>query len=81
MKRNSRLGLTFFTIYAAVYLIFVLLNAYAPDAMEKTPFAGLNLAVLGGLGLIALAFVLALAYGLLCRVDTEDDAGERRPRP
>jgi hypothetical protein len=35
--------------------------------MEATPLAGVNLAVLCGLGLIAVAFLLALLYDWLCR--------------
>lgn len=67
MNRNARLGIVFFGVYAAIYFAFVLANAYAPKMMELTPIAGINLAVLGGLALIGLAFVMALAFGVLCR--------------
>jgi uncharacterized membrane protein (DUF485 family) len=68
-----------FVFYLVFYGGFVLLNAFAPSAMERTPFAGVNLAVLYGLALIAVALVLALFYDWLCRFlvarrprDTED---------
>jgi uncharacterized membrane protein (DUF485 family) len=61
-----RLGLVLFFCYLACYTGFVLLNAFAPNWMEVTPFAGVNLAILYGLALIVFAFVLAVAYDLLC---------------
>lgn len=65
--RNARIGLFLFALYSALYLTFVLLNAFAPRVMEMIVFAGLNLAVAYGLGLIVVAFLLALLYAWLCR--------------
>ena len=65
--RNSRYGLVLFAIYLALYGGFVLVSAFAPEVMDRTPVAGVNLAVLSGFGLIAAAFVIALFYGWLCR--------------
>ncbi len=81
MKRNARLGLRFFFVYAAVYLAFVLLNAFSPETMEQTPLAGVNLAVISGLGLIVFAFVLSLIYGLMCTPDDHDGQADGRTRP
>lgn len=64
---RSVLGLVLFAVYFLVYAGFVLLNAFAPTWMEITPWAGVNLAVLYGLGLIILAFVLAIVYDTACR--------------
>jgi uncharacterized membrane protein (DUF485 family) len=64
--RNTRYGLILFSIYLAVYAGFVLLNAFWPELMDRVPFAGLNLAVLYGFGLIVVALVLAALYGWLC---------------
>lgn len=64
---SSFLPLLLFTLYLALYTGFVLLNAFAPSWMEVTPVAGINLAILYGLGLIASAFLLALVYDWLCR--------------
>lgn len=65
-SRNSRLGLVLFALYLVLYGTFVLLNTFAPDSMAATPFAGVNLAILYGFGLIGAAFLLALVYGICC---------------
>ena len=59
-----RIGLVLFWIYVLLYGGFVLVNAFAPEAMESTPIAGVNVAILSGFGLIVAAFVLALVYGV-----------------
>jgi uncharacterized membrane protein (DUF485 family) len=56
-----------FLVYLFLYGGFVFLNAFAPSAMEAVPVAGVNLAILYGVGLIAAAFLLALVYVWLCR--------------
>jgi uncharacterized membrane protein (DUF485 family) len=66
-SRNSRIGLALFFVYLALYAGFVLLAAFSPATLERTPLAGVNLAIWYGFGLIAAAFVLALVYGWLCR--------------
>lgn len=66
-SRNMKIGLTLFGVYLLLYGGFVLINAFAPTAMEATPVAGVNLAILYGFGLIIAALVLALIYGWLCR--------------
>ena len=65
--RNARAGLWLFGVYLVVYIGFVLLTAFAPQVMQITFASGLNVAILYGLGLIALALVLALVYAWLCR--------------
>jgi uncharacterized membrane protein (DUF485 family) len=64
--RRARYGLALFAIYLAFYGGFMLLNVYDPAFMERTPLAGLNLAILYGFGLIAAALALALIYAWLC---------------
>ncbi len=66
-SRNARLGLVLFVVYLLFYGGFVGLNAFAPEVMEWTPAAGINLAILYGMALILAAFLLALVYGWLCR--------------
>ena len=66
--RNARYGLALFALYCAAYALFVGLNAFVPDFMTKRPWAGISLSVLYGLGLILLAFVLALVYAWICRL-------------
>ena len=77
-SRNSRIGLVLFTIYLIVYAGFVFLNAFAPDQMEATPIAGLNIAVLYGFGLIIGAILLSGLYGFLCREKSSPNNQEPR---
>jgi uncharacterized membrane protein (DUF485 family) len=60
---STQLGLFLFAVYLALYGGFMLLVVFAPQAMEATPLAGVNLAIWYGFGLIASALVLALVYG------------------
>ena len=66
-SRNTRLGLILFAVYLAFYGGFVLLAAFRPMRLAVLPFAGVNLAIWYGFGLIVAAFVLALIYGWACR--------------
>lgn len=65
-KGSTRLGYLLFLLYLMLYGGFMLLNAFTPSLMESTPLAGVNLAVLYGLGLIVTAFVLAVLYDWCC---------------
>jgi uncharacterized membrane protein (DUF485 family) len=71
--RRARLGLILFFPYLAIYAGCVCLNAFDPAAAEQTPFAGVNLAILYGLALIAAALLLALLYDWLCRGHKRED--------
>jgi|GEM_PF-4983325 len=51
-SQNSRLGLILFLLYLLLYGGFVFLNAFSPETMERTPWAGVNLAISYGFGLI-----------------------------
>jgi uncharacterized membrane protein (DUF485 family) len=64
---NARAGLWLFALYLLLYAGFVGLSAFAPGLMGRSPFGGLNVAVLYGMVLIAAAFALALVYMGLCR--------------
>jgi len=77
--RNARVGLWLFAVYLVFYGAFVGLTAFAPGAME-TILAGITLAIWYGFALIAVALVLALVYGWLCRSDVAEtpSAGGRR---
>ena len=65
--RNARYGLILFVIYLVLYGGFMGLSAFEPQLMSKTPFGGVNLAILYGFGLIVAALVLAVIYMVLCR--------------
>jgi uncharacterized membrane protein (DUF485 family) len=67
---NARLGLWLFLLYVVLYGGFMGLAAFAPGVMGRTPFGGVNVAILYGLGLIVAAFVLALIYAVMCRTET-----------
>ena len=77
--RNARIGLVLFAFYVLLYGGFVLLNAFSPETMEVTPLAGVNLAVLFGFGLIAVALIEALIYGWLCKRPADDEASGEPP--
>jgi uncharacterized membrane protein (DUF485 family) len=64
---NARRGLWLFALYLVFYTAFVLLNAFGRFWMEQKPWAGVNLAIWYGFGLIAGALLLALVYAWLCR--------------
>jgi uncharacterized membrane protein (DUF485 family) len=64
-------GVVLFLIYLTIYAIFVALSAFRGDLMKKAVFAGVNLAVVYGFGLIILAFAMALLYLVLCKRDEE----------
>lgn len=68
----SPLGLALFAAYTLLYLGFVLINAFSASTMETVVFAGLNLAIVYGFGLIIAAIVLAFIYGFASR-----ESGER----
>lgn len=63
--RQSRLGLILFFVYLAAYGGFMGLSAFAPQLMARPVLAGVNLAIVYGLGLILGAVVLALLYMVL----------------
>jgi uncharacterized membrane protein (DUF485 family) len=79
--RHRRLGNTLFFGYLAFYTVFVLINAFSPDVMERQVIGGLNLALTLGLALIAVALVLALIHGWSAPIVLENsDAPARRDR-
>lgn len=63
---KRRLGAWMFSLYAAVYAGFVVVNLASPALMERAVVGGLNLAVVYGFGLIVFALVLALIYSRAC---------------
>ena len=63
---KKRIGAYMFALYSLVYAGFVVINIVSPVLMEKIIFAGLNLAVVYGFGLIVFALFLALIYNMMC---------------
>jgi len=72
-QQNMRLGMWLFAVYLALYCGFVLTSAFFPNSMEWRPLDGLNLALLWGFGLIVVAILLALIYGLFSRVAKSEE--------
>lgn len=56
-----------FWLYLAFYAGFMILSAFQIELMGRPVFAGLNLAIIYGLGLIGGAVLMALLYALLSR--------------
>jgi uncharacterized membrane protein (DUF485 family) len=77
-KEKSRLGVKMFIIYTVVYTGFVIIGLTKPELMGKILFAGQNIAIVYGFGLIILAIVMGFIYNYLCtrmenRVDRTDN--------
>ena len=66
IKYKKRIGAYMFVLYSFVYTGFVFINIVKPVLMEKIIFAGLNMAVVYGFGLIIFALFLALIYNFMC---------------
>ena len=73
--RNARLGLWFFAVYCILYGGFMVLSAFSFKTLAK-PVAGVNWAILYGMGLIVAALVLAILYMFLCTRDGDQHPGE-----
>jgi len=76
---KTRLGLWMFLFYCVFYAGFVLINvATGGTAMQTIVMAGMNLAVVYGMGLIVLALVMALIYNHLCTAKERELADPAR---
>lgn len=69
---NQRLGLVLFTVYFALYATFILITVYDYRLLAKEVFAGINLAVAFGMGLILSAIILAVLYAKLAKPDPDE---------
>ncbi len=63
---KAKLGIYMFIIYVIIYSGFIAINVLEPKIMGLILFAGLNLAVVYGFGLIILAVVMGVIYNHLC---------------
>jgi uncharacterized membrane protein (DUF485 family) len=66
-RHNARWGMVLFVIYVALYLGFMIRAAFDPEEMASPSIAGLNLAIVYGVGLIVAALVLAFVYTLVSK--------------
>jgi uncharacterized membrane protein (DUF485 family) len=62
---KTRIGIWMFIAYTLFYGGFIAINTVKPTLMEEK-IAGLNLAVVYGMGLIISAFLLAIVYNHFC---------------
>jgi hypothetical protein len=63
---KRKLGARLFIVYGIIYGGFVAINLIRPVFMGKIVLAGLNVAVVYGMGLIVFALLLALVYNRAC---------------
>lgn len=77
IARNAKYGIILFLLYSAFYAGFIALSVFAPEDM-KSPvgwLGGVNFAIAYGMGLIALALVLAAIYLFATRSTGQSDRG------
>ena len=75
-KRKTRLGLILFLVYAFIYAVFVYIGVMQTELLGIKVIAGLNLAIVYGVGLIVLAIVMGFVYNLACtRMENEMNGG------
>ena len=80
---KMQVGVWMVIAYSLFYAGFVAINLARPLLMERTVFAGMNLATVYGMALIIIALIQALVYDAMCRarerkLETRDLAGEAR---
>ena len=64
-KKKARLGVVMFIIYTVIYAGFILINVF-DNPIIRISVGDLNVAIVYGFGLIALALVLAIIYNQIC---------------
>ena len=65
-SKKARLGVWFFFVYLIFYAGFVVIGVVNYDLLRTEGWAGLNLAVIYGMGLILFAIFLGIIYNFLC---------------
>ncbi|MDP3462213.1 MAG: DUF485 domain-containing protein [Bacteroidales bacterium] len=65
-KKKANLGIVLFILYAVIYAIFVIIGLSYTELLGMRVIAGLNLAVVYGIGLIILAAVMGYFYSMIC---------------
>lgn len=71
-KKKASLGVWFFFIYLIFYAGFVVIGVLNYELLATEVVAGLNLALIYGMGLIVFAVLLGILYNYFCS-KYEDD--------
>lgn len=66
IPKKTKLGVILFIVYLLIYAGFVVIGTLFTDVLGIRIFAGLNFAVVYGMGLIVLAAVVGLFYNYFC---------------
>jgi uncharacterized membrane protein (DUF485 family) len=80
IARNARYGLWLFFVYVLFYAGFVAISAFNFEKLREE-IGGVNLAIVYGMGLILLAFLLALVYMAMTRDNGSTPAASAAPPP
>ncbi len=75
---KKRLGLWMLAVYGVIYIFFIVINVAWPKVMGTIVVAGLNLAIVYGFALIAIAFILAIVYNVMCTRHEKTFESERK---
>lgn len=73
---KAKLGIKLFWLYCLVYTGFVVLAVFATQTMQTQVLAGVNLAIVYGVGLIVFAIILGLVYNYFC-TRKEDEMNQK----
>ncbi|OGV31036.1 MAG: hypothetical protein A2020_00170 [Lentisphaerae bacterium GWF2_45_14] len=63
---KSKIGVILFFVYLIIYSGFVAISVFSLKTMGNIVFAGVNLAIVYGFGLILLAIIMGLIYNAIC---------------
>ncbi|MDO9153798.1 MAG: DUF485 domain-containing protein [Paludibacter sp.] len=78
-EKKAKLGVIMFFIYTIVYAGFVFIGLSKPELMGLKSLGGLNIAILYGFGLIALAIIMGFIYNYFC-TKLEDKMNNNEPQ-
>lgn len=65
-KKKTKLGIRLFFIYLILYAGFVVIGVFQYELLSINIIAGMNLALIYGIGLIVFAVVLGIVYNYYC---------------
>jgi uncharacterized membrane protein (DUF485 family) len=65
-EKKAKIGIWLFILYSIIYAVFVAIAVTSYETMSEIVFAGQNLAVVFGFGLIIFAVLLGVIYNIIC---------------